>query len=133
MWSGCAVKETAPATPAAVQIPADEPEEPVEQIESYLPWVTNPSETDEMCPAWMTNPDIGGHIGAIGYAKKQDSRYRQRQTALGVAKARLSARIHIRTTSARANRWKEHMMIRDEYIDGNGALYLWLTVDKDAF
>lgn len=131
-WSaGCADKSVTPNNPPSAEMDA---------IDTY--------------PAWMQNPDAQGCIGAVGYARAQDNHYMQRQTALIVARARLSERMnavmesvsvssisvvngetdesfHSRATQTARNRIK-NAVVRDEYTDEDGVLYLWLTAEKGA-
>lgn len=108
-------------------------------------------EVQEVYPGWVTNPDVGGHTGVVGYARPQGSEMRQRQTALIVAKARLSERMNVKVSSLAVSRLSDvngdvsreyhdqsvqtssnrikGVVVRDEYRDKAGVLYLWLTVD----
>jgi len=116
------------------------------------PQETAPTAKAETLPGWVTDPDFQGRYGAVGYAKPGQAPYVQRQTALIVAKARLSERMGVQieslsvshlsdvdgnvsssyhnrivqTASNRINR----VTVRDEYRDKAGVLYLWLTAEK---
>lgn len=97
-------------------------------------------------PEWVNYPDSGGRVGVVGYAKQQKSKGLQKKIALITAKARLSERLKINVDdivtlqySSKDNKEElhsfsrqtssnliRHVIVKDEYVDSDGVLYLWL-------
>ncbi|QOY53004.1 hypothetical protein [Candidatus Sulfurimonas baltica] len=97
-------------------------------------------------PVWISNPNYKGYNGVVGYAEKQRNKKLQKKIALITAKARLSAQLNIHVesivtlySSSKDNTQEVHssshqtssnhiqnVIVKDEYIDKDGALYLWL-------
>ena len=134
-FSGCAKQE---------QVSAPDIVKPVKKtkIKSY--------EVESGTPKWVYNPNYKGHTGVIGYAKPQKNKRLQKRIALIVGKARISEQLKIniedmvisyysqrdnikefhsdsRQTSSNV---VKHVIVKDEYTDSNGVLYLWLVTQQ---
>ncbi len=98
-------------------------------------------------PKWLLNPDVDNNIGVIGYARAHKNYKQQKKTAIIVAKARMSERLHVKiddmvfissnakqnmhTKSVQtSNTMIKNMYLHDEYLDKSGVLYVWLTTKK---
>lgn len=101
-------------------------------------------------PAWIKNPNIGVKIGAVGSASYQKNKSIQRKIALAKARAVLSEVIKVNveteivlkektindnydssvksSTILKSNNLIENAYIKDEFIDAENRLYIWLVM-----